>query len=238
MELLNSDQTIAAVQPKILSFNNRDKFEHAGAGGGLIDTFGYPFCRGRIFDQVEEDSGQYDDSIPVFWSSGACMLIRASLFQSFKGFDETFFAHMEEIDLCWRLKRAGHRIMYCGASKVYHMGGGTLSESNPKKTYYNFRNGLILLIKNLDPLDLAIKLPIRVILDTIAAIKFLASGQGGSFLAVANAHFFILPRFFALLGKRTGYPYKVDLIYPGSIVFDYFLAGKGKFQDLDFSNPK
>jgi GT2 family glycosyltransferase len=237
VDLLDGDETTAAVQPKILSFDEKNKFEHAGAGGGFIDTLGYPFCRGRIFDQLEEDKGQYDDSIPVFWSSGACLMIRSSLFKSFNGFDETFFAHMEEIDLCWRLKRAGHQIMYCGASQVYHMGGGTLSESNPRKTYYNFRNGLILLIKNLDPLNLVIKLPFRIILDTIAAFMFLANGKGGSFVAVAKAHFFILTRLFVLLGKRTG-TYKVDQVYPGSIVFDYFLSGKTKFKNLDFNNPK
>lgn len=237
-DLLDKDQTIAAVQPKILSYHKKNKFEHAGAGGGFIDALGYPFCRGRIFDQLEEDHGQYNDSIPVFWASGACMLIRSSLFKSFNGFDETFFAHMEEIDLCWRLKRAGHQIMYCGASQVYHMGGGTLSESNPRKTYYNFRNGLILLIKNLDPLNLAIKLPFRILLDTIAAFMFLSKGQGGSFLAVAKAHIFILSRLFMLLGKRTGPPYKVDQIYAGSIVFDYFLSGKSKFKDLNSNNPK
>ncbi|HEY5690927.1 MAG TPA: glycosyltransferase family 2 protein [Cyclobacteriaceae bacterium] len=238
IDLLDGDDTIAAVQPKILSYHQKNKFEHAGAGGGFIDKLGYPFCRGRLFDQLEEDKDQYDDSVPVFWSSGACMLIRSSLFKSFNGFDETFFAHMEEIDLCWRLKREGHQIYYCGASQVYHMGGGTLSESNPRKTYYNFRNGLILLIKNLDPLNLAVTLPIRVILDTMAAFMFLAIGQGGNFMAVAKAHFFILTRLFGLLRKRTGSPYEVDLIYQGSIVFDYFLSGKSKFKELDFNNPK
>lgn len=238
VNLLDGDNTIAAVQPKILSYHQKNKFEHAGAGGGFIDTLGYPFCRGRIFDKLEEDNGQYDDSVPAFWSSGACMLIRSTLFKSFNGFDETFFAHMEEIDLCWRLKREGHQIYYCGASKIYHMGGGTLSESSPRKTYYNFRNGLILLIKNLDPLNLAIKLPFRIMLDTIAALMFLAKGQGGSFVAVAKAHLYIFTRLFALLRKRSRSLYKVDLIYSGSIVFDYFILRKSKFKDLNFSNPK
>ncbi len=238
VEILDRDQHVAAIQPKVLSYHKKNNFEHAGAGGGFIDALGYPFCRGRIFDFLEEDLGQYDDSIPVFWSSGACMLIRASLFKAFGGFDESFFAHMEEIDLCWRLKRAGHQVMYCGQSKVYHMGGGTLSQENPRKTYLNFRNGLMLLIKNLKPLDLVIKLHLRIILDWIAAFRFLANGQGRSFAAVFKAHFYIFTHFLTLWSKRTNAPYQVDLVYRGSIVFDYFISGKTKFNKLNFNNPK
>ncbi|HPI79346.1 MAG TPA: glycosyltransferase family 2 protein [Cyclobacteriaceae bacterium] len=179
VSLLDNDAATGAVQPKILSYRNKKQFEYAGAAGGFIDWLGYPFCRGRIFDVLEEDQGQYDDTTPIFWASGACMAIRASLYHSMGGLDETFFAHMEEIDLCWRLNRAGHKVMYCGNSTVYHVGGATLHKSNPKKAYYNFRNGMITLIKNLGKAQLAITLPIRLVLDWMAAIRFLLWGIYG-----------------------------------------------------------
>lgn len=235
--LLDNDPSIGAAQPKILSYNNKQQFEYAGAGGGFIDLLGYPFCRGRIFDTIEDDLGQYDDTIPVFWTSGACMVVRSGLYHSMGGLDETFFAHMEEIDLCWRMNRAGHKMMYCGKSTVYHVGGATLNKSNPRKTYYNFRNGIILLIKNLSASQLLVRLPIRIGLDWVAAIKFLFLGQGRDFLAVAKAHLYVLIHFFYLTSKRPfKLPYKARQIYPGAILFDYHLKRTRKFSDLR-TNP-
>ncbi|MEQ8425970.1 MAG: glycosyltransferase family 2 protein, partial [Cyclobacteriaceae bacterium] len=178
LQLFTDDNSVGAIQPKLLSYHDQEKFEYAGAAGGFIDTFGYPFCRGRMFNVLETDTGQYNDNVQIFWATGACMAIRAKLFHSLGGFDERFFAHMEEIDLCWRLHRAGHKVMYCGDSKVFHVGGATLDKSNPKKTYYNFRNGLMMIIKNLSLSDLVFKLPIRIILDWVAAFTFLLSGKG------------------------------------------------------------
>ena len=237
--LFENDPTVAAAQPKVLSYRDKHQFEYAGAGGGYIDTLGYPFCRGRIFDAIEDDDGQYNDTVPIFWATGACMAIRAELYHTLGGLDEAFFAHMEEIDLCWRLNRAGHRVMYCGNSTVYHVGGATLSKSNPRKTYYNFRNGMIMLIKNLSIGQLLYKLPLRVGLDGVAAIKFLLTGYGKDFLAVFRAHFYILFHFFGLLAKRTSQlPYKAPNIYKGSIIVSFYLKGKRKFSNLGFSSPK
>ncbi|MEQ8363649.1 MAG: glycosyltransferase family 2 protein [Cyclobacteriaceae bacterium] len=239
ISLLDNDNRLAAVQPKILSRIDQHLFEYAGAGGGFIDSLGYPFCRGRIFDTVEEDHGQYNDTVPIFWATGACMIIRAELYHTMGGLDETFFAHMEEIDLCWRLNRAGHQVMYCGNSTVYHVGGATLSKSNPRKTYYNFRNGFIMLIKNLSFGQLLYKLPIRVGLDWIAALKFLLTGYGKDFLAVLKAHFYIIIHCFGLFAKRSPKrSYKTHQTYKGSIIADYYLKGKRKFSDLSFSSPK
>jgi len=230
--VLNENPAVAAVQPKILSYHDRGSFEYAGAGGGLLDTMGYPFCRGRMFYLMEKDEGQYNDARAIFWSSGAAMMIRANLFHTMDGFDEDFFAHMEEIDLCWRLQRAGHRIWYEGSSTVYHMGGGTLSVSNPFKTYLNFKNGLSLLYKNLPARELAIKFPIRILLDWVAALKFTLAGSyrdGGSVIR-AHAHFF---RHWSRERKRrqrvAGLGYKpLEQQYRGSVVWDFFIAGKRK----------
>jgi GT2 family glycosyltransferase len=234
--LMDSNPAAAAVQPKILSYSNKDHFEYAGAGGGLIDSFGYPFCRGRLFYLLEKDNGQYSDSKEIFWSSGACMMVRTKLFYEMGGLDEDFFAHMEEIDLCWRLQRAGHRIFYEGASTVYHVGGGTLSASNPRKTYLNFKNGLSLLFKNLPRTELMIKLPVRIILDWIASIKFSLSGSFRDGQSVIRAH----RHFFGGWGKelarrrqtaRFGYP-KLANQYKGLIVWDFFVAGKRTYREL------
>ncbi len=229
--LLDSAKMIAAVQPKILSFKNKDTFEYAGAGGGMIDRLGYPFCRGRIFDTVEKDRGQYNDTTSVFWATGACLVVRAKLFRELGGFDEDFFAHMEEIDLCWRLRRRGYEIYYCGESTVYHVGGGTLASANPNKTYYNFRNGLAMLIKNQGPYQLLWKLPVRIILDWVAGLKFLL-GTPGHAWAVARAHWYVLTHIGKILGKRRemkGYTYEVGPVYPGIMIFRYFLLGKKIF---------
>ena len=146
--MMDADKTIGACQPKVLSYHNKDRFEYAGAGGGFIDHLGYPFCRGRIFNDLEIDTHQYDDSIPVFWATGACMFVRADVYNQLGGLDEQFFAHMEEIDLCWRMQLNGFSVYYCGQSTVYHVGGGTLAKNNPRKTYLNFRNNLLMIYKN------------------------------------------------------------------------------------------
>ena len=185
--LLKNDLTIAAVQPKLLSYQNRHQFEYAGAGGGFLDSLCYPYCRGRIFDRLENDHGQYNDSCEVMWVSGACLFVRAAVFHEHGGFEPTFFAHMEEIDLCWRIRRSGKKIFYCGASTVYHLGGGTLPVSSPRKTYLNFRNNLSLMVRNLKVSSLMWILPVRFGLDGIAALKFLLEGHGASAVAVVKA---------------------------------------------------
>ncbi|MDO9615173.1 MAG: glycosyltransferase family 2 protein, partial [Bacteroidota bacterium] len=168
IKLMEADKKIAAVQPKILSYNHKAHFEYAGAAGGFIDKFGYPFCRGRIFDEIEADEGQYDNTVDIFWATGACMFIRSDLFRAVGGFDADFWAHMEEIDLCWRLKNRGFRVVYTPESTVYHLGGGSLSYDNPKKLYLNFRNNLWLLYKNLPSNQLFYILFIRMMLDGVA----------------------------------------------------------------------
>lgn len=188
VRLLESDPSIAACQPKLLSFNNKKLFEYAGAAGGWLDKYGYPFAKGRIFDICEEDHGQYDQTEPIFWASGAALFIRARVFHEVKGFDEYFFAHQEEIDLCWRIQLAGHKIYSCPASVVYHVGGGTLPRGNTKKTYLNFRNNKIMLSKNL-PLSKRIwVMSARNVLDAVSAFKGLLTGDGGYFVAILRAH--------------------------------------------------
>lgn len=171
-DFLNTNPAYAAVQPKILDYNRREYFEYAGGSGGFIDPLGYPYCRGRIFDTLEQDTGQYDDTRTIFWSSGACFMIRSSAFREAGEFDADFFAHMEEIDLCWRLSSRGYKVAVVPSSIVYHVGGGTLSKSNPHKTYLNFRNGIFLLVKNLPAVQLPLVLPVRFVLDMLAGLKF------------------------------------------------------------------
>lgn len=226
--LLDSRPEIAAVQPKILSSTNRSVFEYAGAGGGFLDALGYPFCRGRLFDHLEADEGQYDDVRPVFWASGACMMIRAEKFHAHGGFDEALFAHMEEIDLCWKLNRSGSLVYYSGESRVYHLGAGTLAYQHPRKTYLNFRNGLALIFKHLDTDELWWKLPLRLVLDWLAALLFLLKGQGRNSLSVLRAHADFLTQLPGLRQKRlsirTKFPdYPRQNMHPGLIIFDYYL---------------
>lgn len=234
---LDDDARVAAVQPKVLSFRERNKFEHAGAGGGFIDSFGYPFCRGRIFEHVETDTGQYDDDRAIFWASGACMLIRSKAFHQFGGFDEDYFAHMEEIDLCWKLHRNNQRVMYCGASKVFHVGAGTLAYGNPRKVFLNFRNGLFMLFRHLPAAGLLWRLPLRACMDAAAALRFCVGGEWSAALAVGRAH----GEFFLNLGReirkrralQSRYPwYSGEEIVPGSIAVDYFLKGRKTFRSI------
>jgi GT2 family glycosyltransferase len=234
IDLMESDRNIAACQPKILSYHETHKFEYAGAAGGFIDKYGYPFCRGRMFLSIENDEGQYDDTTEIFWATGACMFVRADLFHQFGGLDADFFAHMEEIDFCWRLKNEGYRIMYCPASVVFHIGGGTLPKASWKKTYLNFRNNCILLYKNLPGNLLVEVFAKRLLLDGIAAMKFLVTAGFKDFFAVSRAHF----SFYRTLGKTRQKRKKikhgqVNKVYQKNIVFEYYLRGKKKFTDLD-----
>ena len=184
---MEADERVVACQPKLLSYNKRTHFEYAGAAGGFIDKYGYPYCRGRLFDTVEADTGQYDTPCPVFWATGAALMVRGSVFKAVGGFDGSFFAHMEEIDLCWRMQARGGVVMAVPASVVYHVGGATLAKSNPRKTYLNFRNNLLLLYKNLPAERLDNVMRVRSALDYVAAIKFLLTGCPGDFKAVLRA---------------------------------------------------
>ena len=236
IELMDSDPSIAACQPKMLAHHQKDYFEYAGAAGGFIDFLGYPFCRGRIFQELEKDVGQYNDNKEVFWASGACMFIRSSCYHEVEGLDEQFFAHMEEIDLCWRLKNRGHKIMYCGSSFVYHVGGGTLPKSNPRKTYLNFRNNLSMVYKNGKGI-IIFKILARTVLDSIAAVKFLLSGGIKESWAVFRAHFSFYRRLPYLHlarqnNKKTKFLNAETGILKKSIVFLHYLKGTRNFNDI------
>jgi GT2 family glycosyltransferase len=235
ISMMDADPAIAACQPKILNQHEglRNEFEYAGAAGGYIDKYGYPFCRGRLFQHLEQDIGQYDDVYEIFWATGACMFVRAEIYHELGGLDDDFFAHMEEIDLCWRMKNKGYKVMYCGDSTVYHVGGGTLPKKYPRKTYLNFRNNLTLLFKNL-PNDRLLKVYIaRMFLDGIAGLKFLVEGSFMSFIAVTRAHVSFLRTFRKTMKKRRSCePEHVSEIYWGNIAFDYFLKRKRLFTEL------
>lgn len=229
IQLMKSDSKIAIAQPKILSYLEKNKFEYAGAAGGYIDRLGYPFCSGRIFQEMEEDHGQYNTSKEVFWASGACMFIRNSVFQELGGFDERYFAHMEEIDLCWRAKNIGYKAYYCAESTVYHLGGGTLNNANPRKTFLNFRNSLITLKKNDQSGYTSLKVFIRLLLDGLAFVKILFESGPAHAFVILKAHF----SFYGMQVRKS----KVDSpnlssIYKGIIVVDHFLRGKKKFSQL------
>jgi GT2 family glycosyltransferase len=234
IQLMESDPMIAACQPKILSYHEKTKFEYAGAAGGFIDKYGYPFCRGRLFQTMEEDHGQYDDVAEIFWATGACMFLRAELYHKYGGLDGDFFAHMEEIDFCWRLKNEGYKIMYCPTSTVYHIGGGTLPKISARKTYLNFRNNCILLYKNLPDNMLVEVFAKRLVLDGIAAMKFLFTAGFKDFIAVSKAHFSFYGSLPITRQKRKRMKQgPMRNIYLKNIVFEYYLRGKKKFTDLE-----
>lgn len=233
IDLMQQHPEVAACQPKILSYSQKECFEYAGAAGGFIDKLGYPFCRGRIFQTLEEDLGQYDDACEVFWATGACMFVRADLFHQLGGFDEDFFAHMEEIDFCWRLKNEGYRVMYCPGSKVYHVGGGTLPKASWKKTYLNFRNNFFLLYKNLPSDRLFRVFLLRLLLDGVAAIKFLLQTGFKDFFAVSRAHIHFYRALPNLRQKRKKLRQgSLSMVYKKSILSDYYLRRKKRFTDL------
>ncbi|SFC54129.1 Glycosyltransferase, GT2 family [Flexibacter flexilis DSM 6793] len=235
LALMDSNTQIAACQPKIRAYLAQESFEYAGAAGGFVDKYGYPFCRGRLFDTLETDNHQYDDTTPVFWATGACMFVRLEVYKKLGGLDEAFFAHMEEIDLCWRMQNAGYQVFACGGSVVFHLGGGTLPKNNPRKTFLNFRNGIVLLFKNLPTASLFPIIFTRLVLDGVAGAKMFFSGQTKDTWAIIKAHFAFyggLPhwikarrharQFAKQEAKRTAY----------SIVFEYFVKNKKTYSDL------
>ncbi|MDF2449807.1 MAG: putative glycosyltransferase [Bacteroidota bacterium] len=242
LELMRSDDSIGACQPKILDYNHKSLFEYAGASGGFIDKYGYPFCRGRIFNVLESDKGQYDFTTEVFWATGACMFVRAEAFWKVNGFDDDYFAHMEEIDLCWRMKNIGYRVFVEPKSTVYHVGGGTLNKLSPRKTFLNFRNNLITLTKNSNAPLLFLKVFYRMLLDGVAAIKFLLEGHGAHFFAVIKAHgsYYLLLN--STLKKRKamkampGFRNSTKGVYRKNIVFSHFIKGKNYFTELSDFN--
>jgi GT2 family glycosyltransferase len=231
-----SNPLAAAAQPFLVDYNNPEYFEYAGAAGGFWDKYGYPFCRGRLFDTLEESKGQYETTL-VNWASGACLMVKAGIFHQVGGLDTYFFAHMEEIDLCWRMQRAGYSIAAVAESEVMHVGGGTLNKENPFKTYLNFRNNLLLLYKNLEPSQRIKTIFIRMILDGIAGIKFLIEGKFSSFTAILKAHYGFYHYLFFVKDKQNLSPsLQKSWIrsYNGSILKDYFLRRKKKFNQIRF----
>jgi len=239
INFMEKDKSIAACQPKILSYNDKSSFEYAGAAGGFIDKLGYPFCRGRLFQTLENENEQYDDILEIFWATGACLFIRADLFHCVGGFDEDFFAHMEEIDLCWRLKNATYKIYYFPHSAIYHVGGATLDKMSPQKTYLNFRNNLSLIYKNIVKTSLKRVLFKRAILDFIAAISFIFSGGFSHFWAVIRAYMAFYKSMGKIKEKRKHIEQKqVSCIYNKSIVKEYYFNKKKFFfllNERDFS---
>lgn len=238
----NSNKNIAIIQPKILSYHQPEYFEYAGAAGGYLDNWAYPFCRGRIFDYLEKDSAQYADTDDLHWASGACMFIRAEIFHFLEGFDSDFFAHMEEIDLCWRIKNAGYKIAYASQSSVYHVGGGSLPYGSPKKTMLNYRNNLFMILKNYSEGNLLLMIFIRLLLDGMSGLQLLMKGKFNSLLAVIEAHFLFYKNFIYFLKKRKHFqnlyqnhgitPTK-NFLWKGSIIWNYFILKRRKFTNLN-----
>jgi len=233
--LMEKDAGIAACQPKILSYHNKKFFEHAGACGGWIDKLGYVFARGRVFDICEEDYGQYNITEKIFWATGAALCIRAERFHELNGFDDYLFAHMEEIDLCWRLQRKGYSIYCCPSSVVYHIGGGTLPKTNSRKTFLNFRNNFIMLLKNLSFSEAAWKIPLRILLDWLFAFKSFIQKDMQSFKAVFKAHAGVL-RWISIRNKYQELPSKkikkIPGVYGGSLIWAYFISKKKHFSEI------
>lgn len=238
IEQMEQDRQIVAAQPKLLMYDQRDTFEYAGGAGGFIDKYGYPFCRGRLFTTLEKDKGQYDDPCEIFWASGAAMFVKSELWHKLGGLDGDFFAHMEEIDFCWRAKNSGYKVVYCPHSVIYHVGGGTLPKCSPRKTFLNFRNNMALLYKNLPQNRLWWVLSLRVVLDYVAGFKFLAEGHPQEFSAVAKAHrafYKWMPRLKVKRYRRQEHQ-KVSCLYQGRLLFDYYLWHKQRFSDLKIDN--
>ncbi len=236
LDLMESDANIAACQPKILAYNDKRLFEYAGACGGWLDAYGFAFSRGRVFDICEPDNGQYNDAQQVFWASGAAMFVRAEVYTRLGGLDPYFFAHMEEIDLCWRMQLAGYTVMCCPASIVYHIGGGTLPKGNARKVFLNFRNNLIMMCKNLPWYEKFWKLPFRIMLDIVFALKNLLAGQTAPCGAVFKAHFAVID--WMLKKKIQGItPRRKPLkslhgVYNSSIVWQHFVRKKTTFSEI------
>lgn len=232
--MMEADRSIAACQPKLLSYHHPELFEYAGAAGGWIDSLGYPFSRGRVFDVCETDGHQYDEAQPIFWASGAAMFVRANVYHQLGGLDASFFAHQEEIDLCWRMQLAGYRIMSCPSSVVYHVGAGTLPRGG-RKVFLNFRNNLLMLCKNLPWQERIWKLPLRFGLDAISGWKGLLSGDSHFFSAIFKAHMAVLKYLF-IPRKKQPHPLKplckLEGVYQGSVVWQYFVKGHTRFREI------
>jgi len=241
VSFMDENPDVASCQPKILSYNNKDYFEYAGAAGSFIDRYGYPFCRGRIFDKVEKDTGQYDSQVDIFWSSGACMIVRSDAWKKCGGFDAGFFAHMEEIDLCWRFSKAGFRVSFIPSSVVYHLGGGSLPYDSPFKTYLNFRNSLYLLYKNLPDNKLHSVLFLRKLMDGLAALMFLLKGRFGRVRSVWKAHMDYYKNINDLKEKRKMVK-KLEVINSSarilnkSVVFEFYVKGNKTYDSLKTEN--
>ncbi|MCW3128147.1 MAG: glycosyl transferase family 2 [Bacteroidetes bacterium] len=233
--MAESDERIAAVQPKLLSYKEKDTFEYAGAAGGMMDWIGYAFCRGRIFDTMEKDTGQYDDSVDIFWASGASMFVRSDAYWRAGALDEAFFAHQEEIDLCWRMKNLGYRVVYQPLSTVYHVGGGSLPQGNPRKTFLNFRNNLMMLYKNLPFGEMIWKMPFRFVLDWVAAWYSLIKNKNTiDFRAIFKAHWDFIMHLIGMSVKRHAIKGKhPDLMYNKSVVWQHFVLKKKNFSDIN-----
>lgn len=232
IKVFKSDKKTAIIQPKLLDFNDKTKFEYAGAAGGFIDLFGYPYCRGRIFNHLETDKAQFNDETDILWASGACLFIRSNVYHLLDGLDEDYFAHQEEIDLCWRAKNCGYKIKYVGTSTVYHIGGATLQETNPQKTFLNFRNSLFNILKNIPKKLLLFVLISRLILDGIAGIKFILELRPIHTLAILKAHLSFYKNFFKFLEKRKKLNKNQEYKLFNSIVWQHFILGRKKFKDL------
>ena len=237
---MDSHPATAVCQPKILWHKNKHQFEYAGAAGGYIDHLGYPFCRGRIFGHLENDQGQYNTPVPVFWASGACMMVRNDVFRQAGGFDASFFAHMEEIDICWRIRNLGFEIMCIPQSEIYHVGGATLPKNNPGKTLLNFRNNLSMLYKHLPANRVLPVILIRLLLDGIAGVKFLFEGHVADCSAVVKAHFQFYGRVLnGTLKRNPDETKKIHAtIYKRNIVWQHYVLGKKVFSELNFHPDK
>lgn len=234
---MDANPDVAAAQPKILAQLSKDRFEYAGAAGGFIDQYGYPFCRGRIFSETEQDNGQYDDAADIFWATGACLMIRTKVYKSAGGLDGSFFAHQEEIDLCWRLRARGHRIVCLPRSTVYHVGGGTLAQESPRKTFLNFRNNLLMLYKNLPEKDLEKVLRTRTLLDFVSYVQFSVSGKRENAKAILEARKEfkkILPRYKSSREDNLQKAIAGDIpeMYKGLLLIQFYLKGKKTFKNI------
>lgn len=233
IDVFKSDEKTAIIQPKILDYKDKTKFEYAGAAGGFVDLYGYPYCRGRVFNDLEKDNNQFNDIAEIFWASGACFFIRSQVYHQLNGFDEDYFAHQEEIDLCWRTQNIGYKVKYVGNSTVFHVGGATLQETNPHKTYLNFRNSLLNVVKNVPKKWFLFVVFSRLILDGIAGIKFMIELRPIHTWSILKAHLSFYKNFFKFLGKRRKLQKKQDYNLHTSIVWQYFFLGRKKFEHLE-----
>ena len=232
INIFKNEENTAIIQPKILDFKYKTKFEYAGAGGGFIDLYGYPYCRGRVFNHLENDEGQFNDTTDIFWASGACLFIRSKVYHQLDGFDEDYFAHQEEIDLCWRTQNNGFNVKYAGNSTVYHVGGATLKETNPHKTFLNFRNSLLNVVKNVPKKWFLFVIFSRLILDGIAGLKFIFELQPIHTWAIIKAHVGFYKDFFKFLRKRKRLSKKQNYNLHTSVVWQYFVLSRKKFKNL------